>query len=233
MRGVALTLAALFTAGCATAADGPGALVIAGGGLKSDTAAVWQAFLAETPDGGPIVIVASASGDPVLSAASVEQTLLSYGIPRDRIRTAKLATMDDRSTPDVDESLWSANGRDPDTFALLRGASALWFTGGDQSRTTQILLGTPALDAVRDARRNGAPIGGTSAGAAIMSDPMITQGDTLSALGVSEAGEGGGRAPGRGFLPGVVGGAGRGGWVACRGGGPPPTSASAPAWAVF
>ena len=48
---------------------------------------------------------------------------------------------------------------------------------------------TPALSAIREAHARGAAIGGTSAGAAIMSASMITQGDSLTALTGSKSGE--------------------------------------------
>lgn len=58
--------------------------------------------------------------------------------------------------------------------ALLETATGIWFTGGDQARLTPILLGTPLLRAMQRRYAGGAVIGGTSAGAAIMSDSMIT-----------------------------------------------------------
>ncbi|MEO7966633.1 MAG: cyanophycinase, partial [Gemmatimonadaceae bacterium] len=57
---------------------------------------------------------------------------------------------------------------------ILGSATGIWFSGGDQSRLTGVLLGTAALDSVRARRRVGAAVGGTSAGAAVMSNPMIT-----------------------------------------------------------
>jgi cyanophycinase len=57
---------------------------------------------------------------------------------------------------------------------LLDGVTGIWFTGGDQVRITAALLGTRVLGAIRRRYQSGAVIGGTSAGAAIMSDSMIT-----------------------------------------------------------
>jgi cyanophycinase len=65
--------------------------------------------------------------------------------------------------------------------AAARGfddATGIWFCGGDQSRVTAALKDTPVERAIRDRYLGGAAIGGTSAGAAVMSDPMIT-GDEL------------------------------------------------------
>ncbi len=56
----------------------------------------------------------------------------------------------------------------------LRHASLIYISGGDQSRFMEIVAGTPIYDAIHEAYRNGAMIAGTSAGAAVMSEKMIT-----------------------------------------------------------
>ncbi len=61
---------------------------------------------------------------------------------------------------------------------LLDGATAVWFGGGDQNRLTAVLRGTRTERAIRTRFERGAVIGGTSAGAAVLSTPMIT-GDEL------------------------------------------------------
>lgn len=57
---------------------------------------------------------------------------------------------------------------------LLNGATGIWFPGGDQARLTARLQGSAALRVIHDRYRAGAVVGGTSAGAAIMSDSMLT-----------------------------------------------------------
>lgn len=57
---------------------------------------------------------------------------------------------------------------------LLESATGIWFNGGDQLRLAAVLRGTAALGAMQARYRAGAVIGGTSAGAAVMSDSMIT-----------------------------------------------------------
>ena len=57
---------------------------------------------------------------------------------------------------------------------LLDSVTGIWFTGGDQIRITAALLGTAVLREFHARYRAGAVIGGTSAGAAIMSDSMLT-----------------------------------------------------------
>lgn len=70
--------------------------------------------------------------------------------------------------------------RDPAVVARLESATGIWFTGGDQSRITAALAGTPLLEAIRARNLAGVPIGGTSAGAAIMSPLMITGSQVLA-----------------------------------------------------
>lgn len=57
---------------------------------------------------------------------------------------------------------------------LLDGITGVWFNGGDQARLTAALQDTRTLEAIRARYLDGAVLAGTSAGAAIMSDSMIT-----------------------------------------------------------
>jgi cyanophycinase len=60
----------------------------------------------------------------------------------------------------------------------LDSATGIWFSGGDQELVTEALAGTPVMRAMQRRYREGAVVGGTSAGAAIMSDSMITGNQT-------------------------------------------------------
>lgn len=59
---------------------------------------------------------------------------------------------------------------------LIKEASLIFFTGGDQLRITSLIGGTSIYDALKEACNRGAFIVGTSAGASVMSDTMIVQG---------------------------------------------------------
>ncbi|HEY6978483.1 MAG TPA: cyanophycinase [Chitinophagaceae bacterium] len=56
----------------------------------------------------------------------------------------------------------------------VKNAKLIFITGGDQSRFMNIVLHTPVQQAIKQAYKNGATIGGTSAGAAMMSRYMLT-----------------------------------------------------------
>jgi cyanophycinase len=64
----------------------------------------------------------------------------------------------------------------PDVARDIEKATGIFMTGGDQSKIVSILHATAALAAIKHAYDNGATIGGTSAGAAAMSNPMIASG---------------------------------------------------------
>lgn len=61
----------------------------------------------------------------------------------------------------------------------LQHAKLVFITGGDQSRFMDIVLHTPIHEAIKKAFENGATIAGTSAGAAMMSQQMITGNELL------------------------------------------------------
>lgn len=58
----------------------------------------------------------------------------------------------------------------------LENATGIFITGGNQLRLTTILGGTAIAKAIRKANAHGVTVGGTSAGAAILSEHMIAYG---------------------------------------------------------
>lgn len=82
----------------------------------------------------------------------------------------------------------------------IHKATGVFFTGGDQSRITSILKDTELDAAIHKRFSEGIVVGGTSAGAAVMPDMMIVEGDSETHPRVEVAQMG----PGMAFLPGVV-----------------------------
>ena len=64
----------------------------------------------------------------------------------------------------------------------LDQASGIFFTGGNQLRLTTLLGGTPVAKLIRHRNAHGVTVGGTSAGASILSEHMIAAGDEGSSL---------------------------------------------------
>ncbi|WP_165219035.1 cyanophycinase [Aquisphaera insulae] len=163
----------------ATAAELRGSLVIVGGGGMPDS--VRSAFL-ERAGGkkGRLVVIPTASEDADGPPAVREE----YLDPWKKHGLESLTLLHTRSRE-------SANA--PGFAEPIDRATAVWVSGGDQSRVTDAYLGTAVEKALRALLDRGGVIGGTSAGAAIMSRVMITGGREKATVGT-----------GFGFLPGAV-----------------------------
>lgn len=61
-----------------------------------------------------------------------------------------------------------------DHVEAVLGSGGVWFTGGDQNLITEKMLDTPLCEAIGKMKAAGGVVGGTSAGTACQSDPMIT-----------------------------------------------------------
>jgi cyanophycinase len=69
-----------------------------------------------------------------------------------------------------------ADAADPRNVELVRGATAIFFTGGAQGRIVSLIGGTPLAQAIRRAHGAGVVVAGTSAGASAVCQHMIAQG---------------------------------------------------------
>ncbi len=90
-----------------------------------------------------------------------------------QIGAARVSVMDFDTRRDCQEA-----GR----LERLEQASGIFFTGGNQLRLTTLLGGTPVAKMIRTRNANGVTVGGTSAGASILSEHMIASGDEGSAM---------------------------------------------------
>ena len=81
---------------------------------------------------------------------------------------ARVAVMDFDTRRDCQE---------PRRLERLEQASGIFFTGGNQLRLTTLLGGTPVAKLIRTRNAHGVTVGGTSAGASILSEHMIAFGD--------------------------------------------------------
>lgn len=83
---------------------------------------------------------------------------------------------------------------------LVRNATCVFFTGGDQLRITKLLGGTRIDAVLHELRSTGIPLGGTSAGASMMSSTMIVDGESETNPKINIVN----MAPGMEFVDGVV-----------------------------
>jgi cyanophycinase len=131
-----------------------------------------------------ILVIATASAVPDAVEAAHREAFTELGAGS--VRALRLSSRADANSPDVEP--------------LLRDATGIFFTGGDQERITAVLGGT-ATDSILQAlvATGTVVLAGTSAGAAMMSATMIVEGDSH---GVSRSAVRTG--PGLEFLPGVL-----------------------------
>jgi cyanophycinase len=88
----------------------------------------------------------------------------------------------------------------PYMVRLLEKSTGIFFTGGDQLRITAMLGGTVVNEGLRKAYLRGTVIAGTSAGASVMSNIMVVEGDSDEAPKLNTIK----LAPGLGLLEDVV-----------------------------
>jgi len=164
-----------------------GKLLIVGGALAANNSDVYQGFINALPSkNSRIAIFPVASSKPWKTATKFKQDLVRFGANENNIEIFPLAVIDDSSTK-VDESNWKDNANNAALVDQLKDVDGFWFTGGDQMRIINTLSQDPTkpsllLELLHNKLKKGALIGGSSAGAAMMSDTMIAAGDSFSAL---------------------------------------------------
>lgn len=173
-----------------------GALVIAGGALRTDNAQVWRKIVALA--GGPgarIAVFPTAAGNPQRAGQSAADILDRYGAKAFVVPLAPcLAGSDVRRAAD-----------DPTLAAAVAQAGGAFFVGGDQGRITGALRrpdgsDSAVLTALWTMYRRGGVIAGTSAGAAIMSSTMFFEGRAPLPTLIDGITDGRDIAPGLGFI---------------------------------
>lgn len=93
-----------------------------------------------------------------------------------------------------------SDAQSPEYLSTLEKSTGIFITGGNQLRLSTILGGTPIAQSIRKLNAQGVHYAGTSAGAAIVSQHMITGGST----GVVPTEGGVNLAPGMGLINTVV-----------------------------
>lgn len=157
MKQIASVVLLLFVSAASASAQ-RGALVVVGGGGTTDR------IVARTLDlaGGKDAVVA------VLPQSSAVGNAGDSSVKMWLDAGAKRATKIDFAAPDAK--------------ALLESATLIWIPGGDQNRFMKAIAGTGLDEVIRTAYLKGAVVGGTSAGAAVLSASMITGEADLQSL---------------------------------------------------
>lgn len=131
-----------------------------------------------------ILVITWASAEPEESFAALEKDLRNAGAGD--VIHAPVRPLDE-------------NGKTV-AAAEITKATGVFFSGGDQNRIMDVLADESLLKLIRERYARGTPFGGTSAGAAAMSDPMMTGDADLKLLDGAQVGI----APGIGFVPNVM-----------------------------
>ena len=157
-----LALAAVaVTAACPAKAPVPagpkGHLFIVGGGDRDEPLMRRYVELAKRNGPAKIVIFTMASGVPLETGPGLVAEFKGYGV-------------EDAAY----FHLTREEALDPANIRILDGVTGVWFSGGDQAKQTAALLDTPLHKRMLQLYAEGCLLGGTSAGAAVMSEFMIT-----------------------------------------------------------
>lgn len=105
------------------------------------------------------------------TASSLEDTGARYETIFADLGVGAVRSLDYKVREDTDHPEW---------LGWLREATGIFLTGGNQLRISTILGGTSVARAIRTANAGGVSVGGTSAGAAILSEHMIAFGKSGS-----------------------------------------------------
>jgi cyanophycinase len=133
-----------------------GKLIIVGGGKMADSLFHFFGTLAGGKD-KPLVIIPTAMSDDGISENTFKNRFSLTGFSNIQVVHAR-----DKSMADTPENLHK-----------IQQASAVYFTGGDQSRIADAFLGTKVHEELKNLLKRGGVIMGTSAGATIMGTLLI------------------------------------------------------------
>lgn len=142
-----------------------GTLVLIGGACDPHGEA-FDAFLrlSGARDGGKVVGFTTASSDPVGSAVAWKNAFATAGA-----KNVEFPIVDRRE-----------RAQDERIARMVTGARGIFLGGGDQVALVATLSGSRVGRAIRQAYASGAVVGGTSAGAAAMSETILAGGEVTT-----------------------------------------------------
>ncbi len=157
-----------------------GTLVIVGGGLRYDNHIIFDKMveLASGKGKARIAIIPSASNHPYIYGSLAVDAFKSYGADAELIPIGNCEELRNYETAAYNQKL----------IDKILNSTGVYFIGGIQERIPQSLynqpdgMKTPMLNAIWDVYERGGFIGGTSAGAAIMSEIMFKGGDSIDIM---------------------------------------------------
>ena len=134
---------------------------------------------------GKLVVTDVASSDPDGLFEEYDEVFRKIGVQD--VQNLEVRSREDASNPKV--------------LSVLDGATAVFFTGGDQLKITSQIGGTPVFDRIWQIYRNGGVVAGTSAGASVVCGTMLTAGSGQTSPRLGESVQ---MAPGLGFIRNMI-----------------------------
>lgn len=138
-----------------------GTLLVIGGKEDKDNERLILRRLVDLAAGGKIVIATLASEEPKSVYETYEPVLRGIGA-----RHVFHLSIENREEAHEERAM-----------RILEDASVVFLTGGDQLRITSVIGDSPVYSRMFEIFANGGVIAGTSAGAAVMSETMIVDGN--------------------------------------------------------
>ena len=160
------------------------ALLVIGGGEDKKGERVILKEVARRVDGGKLVICTVATARPEAAYADYNRVFRNLGV-----KHIHKLHIEDRE-----------DGRKQNNLKILEGATAVFFTGGDQLKITSQLGDTPVYQRIQDLYQDGGTIIGTSSGASVMCETMLISGSGDESHGIADLR----MAPGFGLIKGLV-----------------------------
>ena len=145
------------------------ALIIVGGHEDKDGDKRILREIAERTGSGLLVLATVATSMPDATYEEYQRLFRGLGVRH-------LRRLDVRSREEA---------TDPALAEMVRQATVLYFTGGDQLKITSQLGDTPVYAAIQDLYERGGTIAGTSAGASVMTETMLVSGDSAASARVN------------------------------------------------
>ncbi len=160
-----------------------GTLMIVGGAQSASQDELLPLFIDKAGNGKIAWIVTATGPNPDQTFAKSKANFTHYGFPDERCVLVPLY-----AEGVLDERGYNAGTGDNESLLeVMEGVTGVWFTGGSQYNTCKALMrpdgsDTLLLKKLREIYASGGILGGSSAGAAIMSKAMICWGDNGGVL---------------------------------------------------
>jgi cyanophycinase len=152
-----LFICLILTVSLPATSETKGYLFIIGGGRRPESMMKKFIELSEKFNSGKIVVFPMASSVPQEVGQEQAEQLRKYG------------------AKEVEYHILSREqALEEENTQILEDVGGVFFSGGVQSRLTAVLINTPVHKKLLEMYEKGCTIGGTSAGAAVMSEIMIT-----------------------------------------------------------